>query len=79
MKIHEYQAKAILANYKVPVPRGKVAFSVEEAAAAIQEIGGSIVVKAQIHAERAWLQGGGVKVARDAAGKPLPSPERSWE
>jgi succinyl-CoA synthetase beta subunit len=66
MKIHEYQAKAILANYKVPVPRGKVAFSVEEAAAAAQEIGGSVVVKAQIHAGGRG-KGGGVKVARDAA------------
>jgi succinyl-CoA synthetase beta subunit len=66
MKIHEYQAKAILANYKVPVPRGKVAFSVEEAAAAAQQIGGSVVVKAQIHAGGRG-KGGGVKVARDAA------------
>jgi succinyl-CoA synthetase beta subunit len=66
MKIHEYQAKAILANYKVPVPRGKVAFSVEEAAAAAHEIGGSVVVKAQIHAGGRG-KGGGVKVARDAA------------
>ena len=66
MKIHEYQAKAILANYKVPVPRGKVAFSVEEAAAAAKEIGGSVVVKAQIHAGGRG-KGGGVKVARDAA------------
>ena len=66
MKIHEYQAKAILANYKVPVPRGKVAFSVEEAAAAANEIGGSVVVKAQIHAGGRG-KGGGVKVARDAA------------
>jgi succinyl-CoA synthetase beta subunit len=66
MKIHEYQAKAILANYNVPVPRGKVAFSVEEAAAAAKEIGGSVVVKAQIHAGGRG-KGGGVKVARDAA------------
>ena len=66
MKIHEYQAKAILANYKVPVPRGKVAFSVDEAAAAAQQIGGSVVVKAQIHAGGRG-KGGGVKVARDAA------------
>src|SRR5712692_5417482 len=61
MKIHEYQAKAILAKYKVPVPRGEVAFSADEAAAAAQKIGGSVVVKAQIHA------GGRVKIARDAA------------
>jgi len=66
MKIHEYQAKAILANYKVPVPRGEVAFSADEAAAAAQKIGGSVVVKAQIHAGGRG-KGGGVKIARDAA------------
>jgi succinyl-CoA synthetase beta subunit len=66
MKIHEYQAKAILARYAVPVPRGKVAFTVEEAEAAALEIGGSVVVKAQIHAGGRG-KGGGVKVAKDAA------------
>ena len=66
MKIHEYQAKAILAQYKVPVPRGEVAFSAEEAVAAAKKIGGSVVVKAQIHAGGRG-KGGGVKVARDAA------------
>jgi succinyl-CoA synthetase beta subunit len=66
MKIHEYQAKAILAKYKVPVPRGEVAFSVEEASAAAQKIGGSVVVKAQIHAGGRG-KGGGVKVARDTS------------
>ena len=65
MKIHEYQAKAILARYAVPVPRGKVAFTVEEAEAAAREIGGSVVVKAQIHAGGRG-KGGGVKVAKDA-------------
>ncbi len=65
MKIHEYQAKAILAGYKVPVPRGEVAFSAEEAVAAAKKIGGSVVVKAQIHAGGRG-KGGGVKVARDA-------------
>ncbi|MGH9671538.1 MAG: ATP-grasp domain-containing protein, partial [Bryobacteraceae bacterium] len=66
MKIHEYQAKALLAQFGVPVPRGEVAFSVEEAAAAAKGIGGSVVVKAQIHAGGRG-KGGGVKVARDAA------------
>jgi succinyl-CoA synthetase beta subunit len=66
MKIHEYQAKAILAKYKVPVPRGEVAFSAEEAAAAAHKIGGSVVVKAQIHAGGRG-KGGGVKIARNAA------------
>ena len=50
MKIHEYQAKAILAKYDVPVPRGEVAYTVEEAEAAAKKLSGSVVVKAQIHA-----------------------------
>src|SRR6516164_3049990 len=64
MKIHEYQAKAILALYHVPVPRGEVAFTVEEAEAAARSIGGSVVVKAQIHAGGRG-KGGGVKVAKN--------------
>src|SRR5580692_3518200 len=66
MKIHEYQAKAILAQYNVPVPRGEVAFNVQEAQAAAERIGGSVVVKAQIHAGGRG-KGGGVKVAKDAS------------
>jgi len=66
MKIHEYQAKALLAAYGVPVPRGEAAFSVEEAEAVARRLGGSVVVKAQIHAGGRG-KGGGVKVARDAA------------
>jgi succinyl-CoA synthetase beta subunit len=65
MKIHEYQAKALLARYGVPVPRGEVAHSVKEAAAAASRIGGSVIVKAQIHAGGRG-KGGGVKVARNA-------------
>src|ERR1700739_1079202 len=66
MKIHEYQAKAILAKYGVPVPRGEVAFTVDEAEAAAKKLGGSVVVKAQIHAGGRG-KGGAVKVAKDAA------------
>jgi succinyl-CoA synthetase beta subunit len=66
MKIHEYQAKAILARFNVPVPRGEVAATVEEADRAAKQIGGSVVVKAQIHAGGRG-KGGGVKVAKDAA------------
>jgi len=66
MKIHEYQAKAILAKYNVPVPRGGVAFSAEEARAVAEKIGGSVVVKAQIHAGGRG-KGGGIKIARDAS------------
>ena len=66
MKIHEYQAKALLAKYNVPVPRGEVAFTAKEAEAAAKKIGGSVVVKAQIHAGGRG-KGGGVKVAPNAA------------
>ncbi len=65
MKIHEYQAKAILAHYNVPVPRGDVAYTAEEAEAAAKHIGGSVVVKAQIHAGGRG-KGGGVKVAKNS-------------
>jgi succinyl-CoA synthetase beta subunit len=65
MKIHEYQAKAILAQFNVPVPRGEVAYTAEEAEAAAKHIGGSVVVKAQIHAGGRG-KGGGVKVAKNS-------------
>ncbi len=65
MKIHEYQAKAILAKFNVPVPRGQVATSTAEAEAAAKALGGSVVVKAQIHAGGRG-KGGGVKVAHGA-------------
>ncbi len=65
MKIHEYQAKTILAKYHVPVPRGEVAFTVAEAETAARNIGGSVVIKAQIHAGGRG-KGGGVKVAKDS-------------
>jgi succinyl-CoA synthetase beta subunit len=64
MNIHEHQAKSVLAKYGAPVPRGQVAFSVEEAVAAAEQLGGPVwVVKAQIHAGGRG-KGGGVKVAR---------------
>ena len=64
MKIHEYQAKAILSRYGVPVPRGEVAFNASEAGEIARRLGGSVVVvKAQIHAGGRG-KGGGVKLAR---------------
>jgi succinyl-CoA synthetase beta subunit len=66
MKIHEYQAKEILRQYKVAVPDGSVATSAEEAERAAAELGGKVVVKAQIHAGGRG-KGGGVKVAANAA------------
>jgi len=64
MNIHEYQAKAVLREFGVPVPRGIAAFTVEEAAKAAAELGGPVwVVKAQIHAGGRG-KAGGVKVVK---------------
>jgi len=64
MKIHEYQGKELLARFGVAVPRGMAAFSVNEAVAAAETLGGPVwVVKAQIHAGGRG-KGGGVKLAR---------------
>jgi succinyl-CoA synthetase beta subunit len=64
MNIHEYQAKAVLRDYGVPVPRGNPAFSVDEAVKAANELGGPVwVVKAQIHAGGRG-KAGGVKVVK---------------
>jgi succinyl-CoA synthetase beta subunit len=64
MKIHEYQAKEILRKFGVPTPRGLPCFTIDEAAAAPDKLGGQVwVVKAQIHAGGRG-KGGGVKVAR---------------
>jgi len=64
MNIHEYQAKEIFRQYGVPVPRGQVAFTVDEAVEAAKNLGGDLwVVKAQIHAGGRGL-GGGVKLAK---------------
>src|SRR6478609_3656649 len=67
MKIHEYQAKEILAKYGVAVPKGEMANTPEEAAAVARRLfaegASGVVVKAQIHAGGRG-KGGGVKVAR---------------
>jgi succinyl-CoA synthetase beta subunit len=64
MKIHEYQAKAILSRYGVTTPRGEVAYTKEEAREAAQRLKSNVVVvKAQIHAGGRG-KGGGVKLAR---------------
>ena len=64
MNIHEYQAKAVLREYGVPVPRGNPVFSVDEAVKAANELGGPVwVVKAQIHAGGRG-KAGGVKVVK---------------
>jgi succinyl-CoA synthetase beta subunit len=66
MKIHEYQAKQLLAEHGLDVPRGRVCSTVDEATAAYAELGSEfVVVKAQIHAGGRG-KGGGVKLARSA-------------
>jgi succinyl-CoA synthetase beta subunit len=66
MKVHEYQAKAILTAYGIPVPKGEVARTPEEVAAIARRLGGRVVVKAQIHAGGRG-KGGGVKLAETPA------------
>jgi succinyl-CoA synthetase beta subunit len=64
MNIHEHQAKAVLGAFGVPVPRGFPAFSIDEAVAAAERLGGPVwVVKSQIHAGGRG-KGGGVKVVK---------------
>ncbi len=63
MKIHEFQAKKILSDYKIPIPRGDVAKTPEEVKAIAEKLGKTVVVKAQIHAGGRG-KGGGVKVAK---------------
>jgi succinyl-CoA synthetase beta subunit len=65
VKIHEYQGKAVLATFGVPVPNGKVAYTVEEAVEIAKGMGFPVVVKAQIHAGGRG-KAGGVKLARNA-------------
>ena len=66
MKIHEFQAKEILRHYRVAVPEGKVVTTPDQAEAAAGDLGGKVVVKAQIHAGGRG-KGGGVKLAADPA------------
>src|SRR5262249_16913292 len=70
VKIHEYQGKAVLAQFSVPVPRGKVAYTAGEAVEVAKELGFPVVGKAQIHPARRHAggrgKGGGVKLARSA-------------
>jgi succinyl-CoA synthetase beta subunit len=88
MKIHEFQAKEIFARYGVPIPRGEVASTPEEARSVAARIGGEVVVKAQIHAGGRG-KGGGIRKAADAEeaekharnmlGQPLVTPQTGPE
>lgn len=61
MKVHEYQAKQILSEAGIPVPRGGVASAPDEAAAVASDLGGNVVVKAQVHAGGRG-KAGGIKI-----------------
>jgi succinyl-CoA synthetase beta subunit len=63
MKIHEYQAKEIFAKYGVPIPTGRVARTPEEAETIAREIGGTVVVKSQVHVGGRG-KAGGIKLAK---------------
>ena len=65
MKLHEYQAKELLARYGVPTPEGRVARTADEAAEAAEALGGKVVVKAQVHAGGRG-RAGGIKLAGSA-------------
>ena len=67
MKIHEYQAKALLREFGVAVPKGDVADTPAQARQIAQRLGGTVVVKAQVHAGGRG-KGGGIKLADDPAG-----------
>jgi succinyl-CoA synthetase beta subunit len=66
LKVHEYQAKSLLARYGVAVPRGEVAAGPEQAREIARRLGGPVVIKAQIHAGGRG-KGGGIRVAKDEA------------
>jgi len=74
MKIHEYQAKQLLAEYGVPVPHGRPTDNPSEAGRIAEELGVPVVVKAQIHAGGRG-KGGGIKLADT----PLQAEEAAWE
>jgi succinyl-CoA synthetase beta subunit len=75
LKIHEYKAKAILSRFGVPVPRGRVALSPEEARHVAAEFGGTVVVKAQIHAggrgKGTFKRKDGEQILRSAGDRPM--------
>ena len=59
MRIHEFQAKKLLAEFGVPVPNSRTATTPEEAKAAAEEVGKPVVTKAQLHAAGGGTGGGG--------------------
>jgi len=66
MKVHEYQAKSILADFGVPVPLGKLATDPKEVFSAAQELGTPVIIKAQVHAGGRG-KAGGIQLAKTPA------------
>ena len=66
MKLHEYQSKFLFRDYGIPIPQGQVATTAQDARKIADELGGVVVIKAQVHVGGRG-KAGGVKVARDAA------------
>ena len=66
MKIHEYQAKALISEYGIPVPRGEIARSPEQAAKITESLGNNVVIKAKIYYGGRGKRGG-IQTARSAA------------
>ena len=64
MKLHEYQSKTIFAKYGIPIPKGRVAATADEAKHIAEELGGRVVIKSQVLVGGRG-KAGGVKVARD--------------
>ena len=75
MDIHEYQAKELLSKFGVPIPRGGLAYSPEQATYRAGELGGTVVVKAQIHSG-ARGKAGGIKVCKRSESTRLNSSHR---
>ncbi len=64
MKLHEYQSKQIFAKYGIPIPKGRVAATANEAKAIAEELGGRVVIKSQVLVGGRG-KAGGVKLAKD--------------
>jgi succinyl-CoA synthetase beta subunit len=77
MNIHEYQAKQILAKYRVAIPPGEVALTTDEAESIAERLGLPVVIKAQIHAGGRG-KGGGVKMAKTTSWTAQNRRSSSW-
>ena len=75
MKIHEFQAKKIFSDYGIPVPEGGTATRPEQAKEIAAKLGGTVVVKAQIHAGGRG-KGGGVKLVQSSDAEFFERPDR---